>query len=143
VSEEPSKTSILIPLSKSIEFSEFVSSVVPLLRFRNPSITLFHVIEAPVTSSLEPEAMNGVAKEFIEWVRPVVEWFEQQKYDVSVKTAVARSIPDAIVEETRVVEYSFVFMLKRRRVGLRGHFSRSITQQVTEQSRIPVISVLV
>lgn len=143
MSTSPCADAILVPLSEDVQFSEFVSSVLPLLKFSCPSITLFHVIETPITAPLNTESMNGIARKYEEKVKPIAEWFEKQDYSVSIKTAVARSVPNAILEEIGNGDYAFVFMLKRRRSGLRRQFTRSITKQVSEKSSIPVISVLV
>ncbi len=134
---------VLIPLSTDVEFSEFVSSILPLLKFSFPKITLFHVIEAPITSSLDPDDLNGILESFESMVTPIAGILEKQGYSVEIKTAVARSISAAILEESTSEEYGIIFMLKRRRTGLRGFFTTSITQQVVEKSNIPVISVLV
>jgi len=140
---EETKESVLIPLSKDVEFSQFVSSILPLLKFSFPKITLFHVIETPVTASLDPDDLNGILSTFEQMVRPIANLLEKQGYSVEIKTAVARSISSAILEESTSNEYGIIFMLKRRRSGLRGFFSRSITHQVVEKSKVPVISVLV
>jgi len=134
---------VLLPLSANVEFSEFVSSILPLLKFSFPKITLFHVIEAPMTSSLDYEDLNGILESFESMIKPIAAILEKQGYSVGIKTAVARSISSAILEEATSDEYGIIFMLKRRRTGLRGIFSKSITQQVVEKSNIPVISVLV
>ncbi len=139
---DKSLNAVLVPLSEGTRFSDFVTSVLPLLRFSSPSITLFHVVEAPITSPLSPESMNGILRRFEDTAKPIAQWFEQQHYKVSIKTAVARSVADAILEETSTGNYAFIFMLKRRRSGLRTRLSRSITKQVSEKSAIPVISVL-
>ncbi|MBN2228660.1 MAG: universal stress protein [Candidatus Thorarchaeota archaeon] len=134
---------VLIPLSKDIQFSHFVSSILPLLKFSFPRVTLFHVVEAPVTSSLDPDDLNGILEDFEKIVKPIAASLEQQGYSVEVKTAVARSISSAIIEESVSNGYAIIFMLKRRKTGLRGLISKSITHQVVERSKIPVISVLV
>ncbi|TFG34868.1 universal stress protein [Candidatus Thorarchaeota archaeon] len=143
ISNQQTNDGVLIPLSDDIQFSEFVSSILPLLKFSFPKITLFHVITAPVTTPLDPDDMNGILQVFESRARPIASVLEQQGYSVEIKTAVARSISSAILEEASSNDYALIFMLKRRKVGIRGFFSRSITQQVVERSSIPVISVLV
>lgn len=134
---------VLIPIADNIRFSDFISSILPLMNFNCPRITLFHVITMPVTSPLDPEYLNGIVSEFEETAKPIAEWFKHQEYAVTIKTAVARSVADAIIEETRNNEYSLVFMLKRRRTGFMSLFSRSTTKQVIEKCALPVVSVLI
>jgi nucleotide-binding universal stress UspA family protein len=111
------RTHVLMPISGTISYSDMVAAMLPLLRFEVAVLTLLHVIETPVATPLESPMHNVV---------------------------LARNVADAIIQETQNADYAFVFMMKRRkRKGIRGLFSRSVTERVIRYVECPVVTVLV
>ena len=135
---------VLMPVSDSIEYADMISALLPLLRFQTSHITLFHVIETPVSTPLEPKAFDTVSTEVQSKLEPLREWLVDQGYAVVSKIAIARRVSDAIIEEVNSSPYSLVFMMKRRRnKGLMRFFQKSVTEAVIRSVDCPVISVLV
>ncbi len=129
-----------MPVSDKIEYADMVAATMSLLKFRATELVLFHVIEAPVTSSLDNELFAESMLQYEAQFRPLSEWLSQQGYKVQIKVAAARHVVDAIVEEALSSNYSFIFMMKRRRKTT--IFSKSITEQVIRRVNTPVVSVL-
>ncbi len=133
-----------MPVSATMEYTDMISALLPLLRFQTSQITLFHVIETPVSTPLEPKAFESISKEVETLLEPLKTWLENQGYVVSSKIAVARRVSDAIIEEVSSSPYSLVFMMKRRRnKGFLGFLQKSVTEEVIRSVECPVISVLI
>jgi nucleotide-binding universal stress UspA family protein len=135
---------ILMPVSANLEYSDMVAALLPLLRFQTTSITLFHVIETPMSTPLEHNALDELKLAAENDLRPLREWLENQGYHLKTKIVVARHASEAIIEEANTSHYSLIFMMKRRK--RRGHQilpRRSVTESVIRDAECPVISVLV
>ena len=50
---EKLNTKILLPVSLKIDKERFVKGLSLLANFKNPELTIFHVIELPVTATLD------------------------------------------------------------------------------------------
>jgi nucleotide-binding universal stress UspA family protein len=135
---------ILMPMSGKIEHSDMIAAMLPLLRFQTIHITLLHVIETPISTPLDSEGMDDVFKEAESGIVPIRDWFNNQGYVANIKIVTARKVGEAIVEEAMSSGYSMVFMMKRRRKkGILGRFSRSVTEYVIGNVDCPVITILV
>ena len=107
-------------------------------------MTLFHVIETPISTPLETEGMGDVFREAEGRIIPIRDWLNNQGYVATIKLVAARRVPDAIAEEVKSSEYSFVFMMKRRKKrGIFGSFSKSVTESVIRNVNCPVVTILV
>ncbi|MFW9920597.1 MAG: universal stress protein [Candidatus Thorarchaeota archaeon] len=135
---------VLMPVSTSMEYADMISALLPLLRFQTSQITLFHVIETPVSTPLEPKVFDEISKDAELKLKPLREWLVSQGYIVTLKIAVARRVSDAIIEEVNTSSYSLVFMMKRRtNKGLGRYLQKSVTETVIRSIDCPVISVLI
>jgi nucleotide-binding universal stress UspA family protein len=145
MTEQNTQNRVLMPIVGTIGYADMLRVMLPLMTFQSPRITLFHVVETPVTTPLDAESLSEVVERVkAEKTKPIAEWLASNGYEVDTKIAVARKVADAIVEETQQSEYSFVFMMKRRRrEGLRGLLSRSVTDEVVRRAECPVVSVFV
>ncbi len=138
------RTHVLMPISGTISYSDMVAAMLPLLRFEVAVLTLLHVIEAPVATPLESPMHNEMVNMAIQKLQPLVDWLGDQGYTVDPEVVLARNVADAIIQETQNADYAFVFMMKRRkRKGIRGLFSRSVTERVIRYVECPVVTVLV
>lgn len=135
---------VLMPVSGQIEYSDMVAAMLPLLKFQTSHITLFHVIEAPVSTPLESEGMDEILRRSEVKVQPLQDWLNKQGYVAEIKIVAARNVASAIAEEASTYKYSMIFMMKRRRKkGLLGRFSRSVTENVIQHVDCPVVTILV
>jgi nucleotide-binding universal stress UspA family protein len=135
---------VLMPVSGQIEYSDMVAAMLPLLKFQTSHITLLHVIEAPVSTPLESGAMDEIFKEAEKKVQPLQDWLNKQGYVAEIKLVTARDVSSAITEEAGTSKYSMIFMMKRRRKkGILGILSRSVTESVIRNVDCPVITILV
>ncbi|MFW9959039.1 MAG: universal stress protein, partial [Candidatus Odinarchaeota archaeon] len=61
-----------------------------------------------------------------------------------IKLVTARRVADAITEEASSTDYSMIFMMKRRKKkGLLGRLSKSVTESVISSVDCPVVTILV
>jgi nucleotide-binding universal stress UspA family protein len=135
---------VLMPVSGQIEYSDMVAAMLPLLKFQTSHITLLHVIEAPVSTPLESEGMDEILRSAEVKVQPLKDWLNKQGYVAEIKLVTARDVASAIAEEASTSKYSMIFMMKRRRKrGLLGRFSRSVTESVIRNVDCPVVTILV
>ncbi len=134
---------ILIPVSITLDHMSMMSAMLPLLNFKTTELVLLHVIEAPVTSTMDRTAFADLISDYERRLRPLADWLNQQGYRVHIKVVMARHVVDAIVEETISSSYALVFMMKRKRRSALRFFSRSITERVISRVRTPVVTVLV
>ncbi|MFW9963145.1 MAG: universal stress protein [Candidatus Sifarchaeia archaeon] len=135
---------VLMPVSGQIEYSDMVAAMLPLLKFQTSHITLLHVIEAPVSTPLEPSSMEEVFREAELKVKPLQEWLNNQGYVAEIKLVTARDVSSAIAEEAGSSNYAMIFMMKRRRKkGILGLFSKSVTENVIRNVDCPVVTILV
>ncbi len=139
-----SSEDVLMPVSTNVEYTDMIAALLPLLRFQTSQITIFHVIETPVSTPLDPKAFDEVSKEAEMKLEPLRQWLIDQGYKVATKIAVARHVSDAIIEEVSLSSYSLVFMMKRRQnKGIRRYLQKSVTETVIRNIDCPVISVLI
>ncbi len=144
MSESNGTEDVLMPVSANLEYSDMVAALLPLLRFQTTSITLFHVIETPISTPLEHSALDELKLKAENDLKPLREWLENQGYRLKTKIVVARHASEAIIEEANSSHYSLVFMMKRRkRRGHRIFPQKSVTESVIRDVECPVISVLV
>ncbi|KXH75338.1 MAG: hypothetical protein AM326_09050 [Candidatus Thorarchaeota archaeon SMTZ-45] len=135
---------VLMPVSGQIEYSDMVAAMLPLLKFQTSHITLLHVIEAPVSTPLESEGMDEIFREAETKVQPLQDWLNKQGYIAEIKLVTARDVSSAIAEEAGTSKYSMIFMMKRRRKkGILGLFSKSVTESVIRNVDCPVVTILV
>jgi nucleotide-binding universal stress UspA family protein len=135
---------VLMPVSGQIEYSDMVAAMLPLLKFQTSRITLLHVIEAPISTPLESEGMEEVFRDAEVKIRPLQDWLNKQGYVTEVKLVTSRSVASAISEEAGTSKYAMIFMMKRRRKkGILGLFSKSVTENVIRNVDCPVVTILV
>ncbi len=135
---------VLMPVSGQIEYSDMVAAMLPLLKFQTNHITLLHVIEAPVSTPLESSGMEEIFSEAEKKVQPLQNWLNKQGYVAEIKLVTARDVSSAIAEEAGTSRYSMIFMMKRRRKkGILGLFSKSVTENVIRNVDCPVVTILV
>ncbi|MFW9976312.1 MAG: universal stress protein [Candidatus Thorarchaeota archaeon] len=135
---------VLMPVSGQIEYSDMVAAMLPLLKFQTNHITLLHVIEAPISTPLESSGMEEIFSDAEKKVQPLQNWLNKQGYVAEIKLVTARDVSSAIAEEAGTSKYSMIFMMKRRRKkGILGLFSKSVTENVIRNVDCPVITILV
>lgn len=135
---------VLMPISGKIEYADMIAAMLPLLRFQTTRLTLLHVIETPISTPLDTEGMSDVFKEAESRIIPIRDWLNSQGYVATIKLVTARRVPDAIAEDASSTDYSMIFMMKRRRKrGVLGFFSRSVTESVIRHVSCPVVTILV
>ncbi len=135
---------VLMPVSGQIEYSDMVAAMLPLLKFQTSHITLLHVIEAPISTPLQSEGMEEIFREAEMQVQPLQDWLNKQGYIAEIKLVTARNVSSAIAEEAGTTKYSLIFMMKRRRKkGILGLFSKSVTESVIRNVDCPVVTILV
>jgi len=115
-----------------------------LSAFKDPEIVLFHVVEMPSrTVPIEVISRKEEIALADEVLSPVAEWLDKEGYRARKKIVVARDVAEAIVTESNSEDYTFIIMTKRRpKKGLRGLFHRSVSEQVTRQTRCTVLTTL-
>jgi len=106
---------VLMPISGMIEYSDMIAAMLPLLRFQTTHLTLLHVIETPISTPLGSEGMDDVFKEAESKIIPIRDWLNGQGYSAIIKLVTARRVADAIAEEASSIDYSMIFMMKRRK----------------------------
>ncbi|MFW9907018.1 MAG: universal stress protein [Candidatus Thorarchaeota archaeon] len=144
MSQINSAEDVLMPVSANLEYPDMVAALLPLLRFETSMITLFHVIETPISTPLEHAALNELRSTAEQNLAPLQNWLQNQGYKVKTKIVVARHAFEAIIEEANSSRYSLVFMMKRRKKsGYRRILHKSVTEAVINHIDCPVISVLV
>ncbi len=135
---------VLMPVSGQIEYSDMVAAMLPLLKFQTSQITLLHVIEAPISTPLGSEGMEEIFEEARIRIEPLQNWLNKQGYVSNIKLVTARNVAAAIAEEASTSTYSLIFMMKRRRkTGLLGSLSKSVTESVIRMVDCPVVTILV
>ncbi|MHA1754515.1 MAG: universal stress protein [Candidatus Odinarchaeia archaeon] len=134
------KTKILIPIDLEIEKDVLVKGLALISKLKKPVITLLHIIELPVTASLDIREHHSKVEEIELKVKPMVEWLKGQSFEVNYKIAVARYITSGIVEEANSGDYDLVILTKRKPPkGIRRLFYRSHTDKVTGSVNCPVL----
>jgi nucleotide-binding universal stress UspA family protein len=139
--EEGKRDYVLMPFSGDIAYSEMVAAMLPLLKFQTKALTLFHVIEMPISTPLDTDDMKDLVAAAEVKIKPLSDWLSKQGYRVQTKVAVARHVKDAIIEEASDPRYSMLFMLKRRK--RRKRFSKSVTEEIIGHVQLPVVTILV
>jgi nucleotide-binding universal stress UspA family protein len=139
--EEGKRDYVLMPFSGDIAYSEMVAAMLPLLKFQTKALTLFHVIEMPISTPLDTDDMKDLVAAAELKIKPLSDWLSKQGYRVQTKVAVARHVKDAIIEEASDPRYSMLFMLKRRK--RRKRFSKSVTEEIIGHVQLPVVTILV
>ena len=135
---------VLMPVSGQLEYSDMVAAMLPLLKFQTSHITLLHVIEAPIETPLGSEGMEETFRKAEMQVQPLQDWLNKQGYIAEIKLVTARNVSSAIAEEAGTTKYSLIFMMKRRRKkGILGLFSKSVTESVIRNVDCPVVTILV
>ena len=135
---------VLMPVSGQIEYSDMVAAMLPLLKFQTSHITLLHVVETPVSTPLDSGGMEEVFREAEKKIHPLQTWLNNQGYVAEIKIVTARDVASAIAEEASTSNYSMIFMMKRRRKkGILGLFSKSVTESVISNVDCPVVTILV
>lgn len=135
---------VLMPISGLIEYSDMIAAMLPLLRFQTTNLTLLHVIETPISTPLGSEGMDDIFKEAESKIIPIRDWLNGQGYSALIKLVTARRVADAITEEASSTDYSMIFMMKRRKKkGLLGRLSKSVTESVISSVDCPVVTILV
>jgi len=136
---------ILMPIAATADQTDMLKALLLLMRFQTPRITLFHVIEAPVEVPLDADSKDEIVERAKkDKTKPIAERLISNGYQVETKIAVARSTADAIIEEAHSCEYTFVFIMKRRkRKGAKRLMSESVTDKVIRTVECPVVIVLV
>jgi nucleotide-binding universal stress UspA family protein len=135
---------VLMPISGMIEYSDMIAAMLPLLRFQTTQLTLLHIIETPISTPLGSEGMDDVFKEAESKIAPIRDWLNGQGYSAQIKIVTARRVADAIAEEASSIDYSMIFMMKRKKKkGLLGHLSKSVTESVIRNVACPVVTILV
>ncbi len=134
-----------MPLAGTVDQADMLKALLLLMTFETPRITLFHVVEAPVVMPLDADSMDEIVERAKnEKVKPIAEWLTTNGYRVETKIAVARSTADAIIEEAQSCDYTFVFIMKRRkRKGAKRLMSESVTDKVIRTVKCPAVIVLV
>ena len=135
---------VLIPISGTLEYSDMTAAMLLLLPFHTNRMMLLHVIETPISTPLDTDGMGDVFKEAEAMLVPLRDWLNGQGYIATIKIVTARRVPDAIAEEASSSEYSLVFMMKRRKKrGIFGSFTKSVTESVIRNVDCPVVTILV
>jgi nucleotide-binding universal stress UspA family protein len=140
--EPEPNTRVLLPVSGDIQYSDMVAAMLPLLRFRTSSLVLFHVLHLKKSECAREDRMSEFREAVMKSLTPLTDWLTGQGYRVELKTECAEDVATAIVREAKRPEYSVVFMIKRRRKkGLLGRFTRSVTESVVKRVETPVVIV--
>ncbi|RDE10946.1 MAG: hypothetical protein C4K47_10740 [Candidatus Thorarchaeota archaeon] len=139
--EEGTRDYVLMPYSGDIAYSDMVAAMLPLLKFQTKALTLFHVIETPISAPLDTDEMKDLVAAAEVKIKPLSDWLSKQGYRVQTKVAVARHVKDAIIEEANDPRYSLLFMLKRRK--RRKPLSKSVTEEIIGHVQLPVVTILV
>lgn len=141
--EELKKTKILLPLSLKTERKILVKGLAIIGGFQNPFITVFHIIELPVTAALDIKEHKLKVKEVENKLKPIVKWIEAQSFKVRIRIVVSRHISDAIVEEARIGGYDLVVLTKRKPPqGIGRILYRSHTDYVTGKIDCPALILM-
>lgn len=133
---------ILVPLYRKMDLDIFFHTIMPILSERD-EITLFHVIQVPITAAMERELFSKELEEANRWLGEMAEELASRGLRVQTRVVMSRDIAEAIAREGEEGNHDAIFLLKRRRKSLKRVFQRSISSKVSELSRKPVITVLV
>ncbi|WEU40089.1 MAG: universal stress protein [Candidatus Odinarchaeum yellowstonii] len=126
------KTKVLLPVSVKVNRELLLRSFEILKGLKNLDLIVFHVLELPVTASLDISEHNQKVQELNQQLEPTIKWIEEQSFKIKSKIVVARHVSEAIVEEANSGNYDLVVLLKREPPkGVRRLFYRSHTDYVT------------
>lgn len=112
-----------------------IVSVISQLGERS-ELTLFHVIEVPITTPL------NVGTSAPDWLRDLARELKAKGIPIRVLVTEARDAAEAIVEEAEKGEYDLIIMFKRKRKGLGKVVGRSVSERVSRMTRRPVMTIL-
>lgn len=133
---------ILVPLYRKIDLDAFLQMIVAVLS-RGDEITLFHVIQVPITTAMDKELFSKEIEEANKWLEEMAKELASRGLKAQTRVVMSRDIAEAIAREGEEGNHDVIFMLKRKRKSLRKVFQRSISSRVSELSRKPVITILV
>jgi nucleotide-binding universal stress UspA family protein len=133
---------ILVPLYRKIDLDVFFHIIMPVLSEKD-EITLFHVIQVPITTAMDRELFSKELEEANKWLEEMAKELMDKGLNVRTRVVMSRDIAEAIAREGEEENHDVIFMLKRRRKSLKRIFQRSISSKVSELSRKPVITLLV
>ncbi|PNV77816.1 MAG: hypothetical protein C0200_04280 [Thermoproteota archaeon] len=133
---------ILVPLYRKIDLDLFLHMIVPILSEKD-EITLFHVIQVPITTAMDKELFSKELEEVSKWLEEMAEELAGRGLRVQTRVVMSRDVAEAIAREGEEGNHDVIFMLKRRRKSLKRVFQRSISSRVSELSRKPVVTILV
>jgi nucleotide-binding universal stress UspA family protein len=134
--------SILIPVGDIVSKQLINQALHILSAFKNAMVVLLRVVEVPSrTAILETEPYQDDIRRAEQRVASIAKWLTDQGLRVRIKVAVARSIPEGIIEEAETGNYLLVFLMKRRKLqGLQRVFKRSVTERVVRSANCVVMT---
>ncbi len=134
------KTKVLLPITLKVNRELLLKGFEILKGLKNPDLTVFHVLELPVTASLDISEHDKKIKELKQQLIPTIKWIEEQTFKINSKIVVARHISEAIVEEANSGDYDLVILSKRAPPkGLKRIFHRSHSDYVTGKINCPAL----
>ncbi|MEM2110168.1 MAG: universal stress protein [Candidatus Odinarchaeota archaeon] len=137
------KTKVLLPLSTKFNKELLLKAFEILKGLRNPDLTAIHVLELPVTASLDITQHEKKVQEIKNSLEPVVNWIREQSFNIDTKIVVARHISEAIVEEANSGDYDLIVLTKREPPkGLRRIFYKSHSDYVTGKVNCPALILI-
>jgi nucleotide-binding universal stress UspA family protein len=141
-SRHTSPVNILIPVGDIVSKQLINQALHILSAFKNALVVLLHVVEVPSrTAILEPEPYQEDIRRAEQRLTNLAKWLTDQGLRVRIKVAVARSIPEGIIEEADSGDYLLVFLMKRKQVqGLQRILKRSVTERVVRSANCVVMT---
>ena len=134
------KTKVLIPVSLEFDKSTLVKGLSIISKLREPSITVLHIIDLPVTSTLDVEMHKQKIEAAEKALKPLVDWIKSQSLEVNLKVDLARSITDGVIEETNQGDYDILILTKKKPPkGFKRLFYRSHTDSITGEVNCPTL----
>jgi len=136
---------ILIPISTFVDREKIAHALHALSVFKDPTIVLFHVVEAPSrTTPVNTHPFKDEIADAESRLLPTADWLRSQNYNAVVRVVVARDKVEGIVAEANEGGYSFVLMMKRKIRGRIGKlFHKSTSEAVIRSARCLVLTTLV
>jgi nucleotide-binding universal stress UspA family protein len=141
-SRHTASVNILIPVGDIVSKQLINQALHILAAFKNAIVVLLRVVEVPSrTAILEPEPYQDDIRRSEQKLTNLAKWLTDQGLRVRIKVAVARSIPEGIIEEADTGGYLLVFLMKRRKLqGLQRIFKRSVTERVVRSANCVVMT---